>query len=120
MITHLEETSLRAWPSVETEEYDGWILRFAEGYTKRTKRANSVNPLYGSAIDLFEKIAYCEKYADHGLPAVFKLTLESTSQGLENVLAEQGYDRLDEPSYGCCPWKRRYPGGGHRSVSPCV
>jgi len=53
-----EELSLNAHPSLQTQLYDGWILRFANGYTNR---ANSINPLYPSLIDLQTKITECEK-----------------------------------------------------------
>lgn len=96
MIARIEALSLRAWPAFEEQRYDGWILRFAEGYTKR---ANSVYPLYISTIDLAEKIACCEKtYAGHDLPTVFKLTPESTPPELDTQLKRRGYERLDETS----------------------
>ena len=43
LIRYLEELSLNALPSLENIFLDGWVVRFANGYTKR---ANSVNPLY--------------------------------------------------------------------------
>ena len=61
-ILYIEERSLNAHPAIETQFYDGWVLRFAGGYTKR---ANSVNPLYVGALPLDEKIAFCEGYT-HG------------------------------------------------------
>jgi N-acetylglutamate synthase len=42
-IKTVEEISLNAWHPLEQILYDGWILRFAEGYIKR---ANLVNPVY--------------------------------------------------------------------------
>ncbi len=89
MIQAIEELSLNAWPSLQTMLYDGWVLRFSDGYTRR---ANSVNPIYPSAISLEEKVAACERlYRAKGLGVVFKLTAASHPQGLDAFLAERGY-----------------------------
>lgn len=89
MITHLEELALNAWPALQTVLYDGWLLRYARGYTRR---ANSVQPLYASIADTLEKVAYCERfYGDRGLDTVFKLTHESNPSGLDELLASRGY-----------------------------
>lgn len=89
MIRTLEELSLNAWPALQTVLHDGWVLRFAGGYTRR---ANSVNPLYPSQDDLAAKIARCEQlYRAKGLPVVFKLTAESSPDGLDSALAAHGY-----------------------------
>ncbi|SCY28712.1 GNAT family N-acetyltransferase [Microvirga guangxiensis] len=42
LIIGLESRLLNAWPSFDYQAYDGWILRFANGYSKR---ANSATPL---------------------------------------------------------------------------
>ena len=85
----LEELTLNAWPSLQTCCYDGWLLRFANGYTRR---ANSVNPLYPSEIDPSEKIAFCEQaFAAHGLDVAFKITAASEPGELDAHLADQGY-----------------------------
>ncbi len=52
MIRLIEEISMDAWPSAQTLLYDGWVLRFSGGYTRR---ANAVYPLYSSSLDVNEK-----------------------------------------------------------------
>jgi len=90
-----EELSLNAHPALQTQLYDGWVLRFANGYTNR---ANSVNPLYPSTLDLQEKITECEKrYFAQGLPAVYKLT-DGTDLNIDKTLEQQGY-ALVTPTY---------------------
>lgn len=90
-ITTLEEYSLRAWPALETETYDGWLLRFANGYTRR---ANTAQPIYGSTLDLDTKIAYCEAfYQQRGLPCGFKLTPAAYPPELDAELERRGYKR---------------------------
>jgi ribosomal protein S18 acetylase RimI-like enzyme len=89
----IEEASLNAWPALQQILFDGWILRFAKGYTKR---ANSVNPLYGSNVDVHEKIDVCEGlYSEKGLPSVFRLSPLSSPTDLDQVLASRGYQRAD-------------------------
>ena len=96
MIRMIEEMSLNAWPALEVVLCDGWVLRFADGYTRR---ANSVNPLYASTGDLSQKIALCERlYRERGLPVIFKLTRESEPRDLEAALVERGYERVAQTS----------------------
>lgn len=96
MIKTIEELSMNAWPALQTNLYDGWVLRFANGYTKR---ANSINPLYNSTIPLDKKIECCEiKYIQQNLPVVFKLTPDSCPKNIDSVLEKRGYLRLDETS----------------------
>ena len=86
----IEELSLNAWPSLQTVCYDGWALRFAEGYTRR---ANSVASLYPSSLPFSEKVDYCEQaYSRQGQNTVFKLTV-AAEHGLEDFLAERGYTK---------------------------
>lgn len=89
VIAELEELSMKAWPALETLADDGWVIRFAEGYTKR---ANSVYPLYPSERELDEKILACETlYTKKGLPTIFKLTPAAQPAELDRVLEEKGY-----------------------------
>ncbi len=90
---HLEEAALNAWPAPEQVLYDGWVLRFAKGYTKR---ANSVNVIAPSAIPINTKVEACERlYADKGLPPVFRLTSFNAPPGLDLLLERRGYGLSD-------------------------
>ena len=96
MIRKIEELSMNAWSSLQTKLYDGWVLRFSDGYTRR---ANSVSPIYESTILLDEKIDFCEKeYGSRNLPTLFKLTTKSNPEGIDARLEERGYIRDNETS----------------------
>ena len=88
----IEEVSLNSWPALQQILFDGWILRFSEGYTKR---ANSVNPLFASSLDVDVKIDACERlYTERGLPTVFRLTPYSSPAGLDEVLERRNYEKV--------------------------
>ncbi len=90
-IRTIEECSLSAWPALQTAYYDGWLLRWAEGYTRR---ANSVNPIYESHLPVAEKVVACEAFfRQHNLPTVFKLTSAVNPAELDAQLSELGYVR---------------------------
>ena len=92
-LRQLERTMFRAWPSFEETDYDGWVLRFADGYTKR---ANSVNALYPSTLCLDLKISRCEVvYAARDLTIIFRMTPHSYPDGLDERLDQRGYKIID-------------------------
>lgn len=85
---------MRAWPALEEEWHDGWLLRAALGYTGR---ANSVNPLEHGQLPVTEKIVHCEQwYASRKLPAKFRLNPFSQPADLDVALAARGYQHLDD------------------------
>jgi len=91
-ISFLEQLSMNSHPAINTLDYDGWSLRFSEGYTKR---ANSVNMLGASMLPLTEKIKYCEeKYKEQNLPTVFKITPMTIE--LDELLEAEGYSYVDK------------------------
>lgn len=72
-ITLYEELSMNAHPALRTQLYDGWVLRFSNGYTNR---ANSVSPIYTSHLPYEEKVVVCESmYAKQSLPTVTQTRL---------------------------------------------
>lgn len=92
----LEEKTLNAWPALQQVVYDGWLLRFARGYTKR---ANSVVPMFAGQLGVDAKIARCEAaYADRRQAAVFKMLPWSEPGDLDGRLAASGYGRVDTTS----------------------
>jgi len=89
----LERLALNAWPALRQVECDGWIARFADGYTKR---ANSVTALHPGTLDLGDKIACCEAlYREQALPILFRLTPFSEPWNLDATLEGRGYAVLD-------------------------
>lgn len=94
---YLEEAALNAWPGLQTFLLDGWVVRWADGYTKR---ANSATPLYpGSGKwDLEIKVDWCEEFFQaRNLPAVFRLLpFHPDAAALDHLLAAQKYEYLDE------------------------
>lgn len=94
LVTQLEEISRNAWPALRQAERDGWLLRQAQGHTKR---ANSVHALHPGSQPLGDKVAWAEAiYARTGLATVFRLTPLSPDT-LEDELVARGYT-LVEPS----------------------
>jgi N-acetylglutamate synthase len=96
----IEERSLNAWPACEHVLYDGWLLRFAHGYTKR---ANSVVPFFGGRLTPTNKIGRCEAtYSQWGLPTVFKVLPWGNPADLDQILARRAYGYVDMTSVQVC------------------
>lgn len=92
----IEELSLNHWQPLSTLLYDGWVLRFADGYTKR---ANSINPIHDSTCDLIHKINECENiYSANHLPTIYKITPFVHPVHLDGILEEMGYALVDPTS----------------------
>jgi ribosomal protein S18 acetylase RimI-like enzyme len=88
----IEEVAINAWPSEQQMLYDGWLLRFSQGYTKR---ANSVNVLYPGTLDLTEKIERCEaEYARRALPPIFRITSFNAPPDLDARLEKRRYAKI--------------------------
>ena len=95
-IRKLEEMASNGYVALNVMQYDGWLLRFSNGYTGR---ANSVSILYNQDVDdaLNEKVEFCEQqYKKQGLPCIFKVTEEN--RVFSDFLALRGYEVVT-PSY---------------------
>jgi len=92
MFRAMEEAALNSWPALHQALYDGWVLRFSEGYTKR---ANSINPLYTQRLATLPKIAECVAlYRARNMPPIFRLTPFAPAD-LDDLLVARGYRQID-------------------------
>ncbi len=88
-----EEACFNAWPALKEIFYDGWLIRLANGETRRT---NSVNVIGRSAYALDEKIAHCQRiYSAHGQPTYFRIR-SCDDPVLEDALEAHGYRAEDD------------------------
>jgi GNAT superfamily N-acetyltransferase len=96
MIRQIEQISMNAWPALQTILYDGWILRFAGGVTRR---ANSINPIFESNIQVDKKIRFCEDlYSSRDLSVIYKLTSDISPSDLDTILIDLGYEKEADTS----------------------
>ena len=83
-----EELSLNTFPSLHTQVYDGWILRFREDGDWHD---SYVLPFYLSTRSYEDKIDFCEKkFAARSLPCAFKMT-SNVPSALDQQLEQRGY-----------------------------
>lgn len=88
LVCEVESAAYRAWPAREVVEYDGWQLRFADGFSRR---GNSVYPAESSTLPLATKLDWCSDwYRTRGQPLIVRQTPASEA-GLDQVLAEAGF-----------------------------
>lgn len=89
----IEEMTMNAWPSIQTMVFDGWIIRMANGYTKR---ANSINPIYSFENSINEKIKFCENmYRKNNLPVIFKIIQCDELKKIDQILDSLHYEKID-------------------------
>jgi GNAT superfamily N-acetyltransferase len=93
MVRRIEELSMNAWPCLVSNLYDGCIIRFSNGYTKR---ANSANPLYSNMENIGSLVTYVESiYEKEKLPIVFKVLGIKDYEKLNGYLEKNKYERID-------------------------
>lgn len=89
------EVETATWRPVDTVDVGPWRLGFSGGFTRR---ANSVVAL-GEPVDVDAAIAEAERrYADAGLPAVFRVCDGSRPADLASRLAGRGYATVSRTS----------------------
>ena len=97
----IETAGANAWPALHQEDYDGWVMRFSNGYTKR---ANSIYPHQPSTLPLDTKLDISRKrYSAHYLPTIFQIMSISPEPELDNYLENQCYRRSSRTKVMACP-----------------
>jgi len=96
----LEERALNASGAFQSIVYDGWLLGYRRGPTKRLR---CINPFYPSTLPVPEKVAYCTVfYASVELPVVFRLVPFSEPPELDRWLEDHGWVRFERTQVlGC-------------------
>lgn len=107
----LERRLVNAWPSFEVELAEGWLLRFADGYSKRANAATPIVP--GARLDDGLVASIEQSFAARGLPVCFRLT-GIEDPGTERLLASHGFVEYD-PSLGLSA-----PLDGELSIDPSI
>lgn len=86
-----EELQMNAFPALHTELYDGWILKYSEGFTYR---GNCIVPLYEATMEWEAKRIECEKrYQKSALPVVFKVRNDIPTDYADNLI-QSGYQNV--------------------------
>jgi N-acetylglutamate synthase len=92
----IEVAGFSAWPCFEEELFEGWRLRFANGFTKRANSANaSPQALTLTATDITEVE---RRYGGRGIETVFRLSSLPPLTELDTLLAARGYRSADRSS----------------------
>jgi ribosomal protein S18 acetylase RimI-like enzyme len=95
----VEEACLNGWPALREVVFDGWLIRLADGHTRRT---NSVNLLSSGTLPLDHKIRYCESvYTSQGLPTIFCIPT-TADPALSRALDQRGYGPPEDESCVLC------------------
>lgn len=89
----LEQAAFQAWPALHEETHGPWLLRFADGYTKRANSANAMERV--SVVSTLDIEAVEAFYRLRGQPPIFRLASFCTKPEVDNALADRGYRFVD-------------------------
>jgi len=89
----LEELSLNASGAFQSLLYDGWLLGFRPGPTKRLR---CVNAFYSTSLPLAEKVGHCVRfYRSVNLPPIFRMLPFSQPPELDAYLESLAWPRFE-------------------------
>lgn len=91
----IEEVCFNAFPSLQQVLYGNWLMRFADGLTRRANSVNALRP-EGEGTHPAALIATAEQlYRAQRLPTIFR-TLSILDPAFDAVLTGRGYDSEGE------------------------
>jgi GNAT superfamily N-acetyltransferase len=86
----IEEVCFNAFPSLKQVLYGNWLMRFADGLTRRANSVNALRPECAGD-DPMAVIAAAEAlYREQGLPTIFRV-LSILDPALDRALTARGY-----------------------------
>ncbi len=101
LLSRIEDAGLNASAPTQQRWLDGWLVRLSPG---KAKRARCINAVATGALSLPEKLAQCQAlYRSAGLRMLFRVTPFSQPPGLDDWLAQRGYQRFDDTGVMVCP-----------------
>jgi hypothetical protein len=107
LLSRIEDAGLNASAPPQQRWVDGWLVRFSPGKAQRARCINAVAP---GRLALSEKLAQCQAlYRNAGLRLIFRITPFSQPAGLDDWLAQRGYQHFDETRVMVCQALPRLP-----------
>jgi N-acetylglutamate synthase len=117
-LRRLEEIALNASGPANPRYFDGWLLGFVPG---RSKRGRSINPFFSSSLPVPAKMEACRRlYKAAGLPCIVRVTPFVQPPELDDWLIAQGYDRFDDTVVMVRPFEGWQPPSAGRRRSRCA
>jgi ribosomal protein S18 acetylase RimI-like enzyme len=98
-----EERLVNVWPAVSTLLMDGWVVRFAHGYSGRANSASAVVP--GAAMPELLLDTIEQLYGEAGLPPCVRVTPLAAPE-VEPLLMRRGYRIKDQSRMMILPLER--------------
>jgi N-acetylglutamate synthase len=100
LVRTLEERLFNAWPALQTIYMDGWLLRMADGHTKRSNAASALYPSTMSGEELIRQVKTL--YRKAGIEPMVRIT-PLASPGIDEAFAGAGWTIYDETSVMTLP-----------------
>lgn len=96
-VRRLEELAFRGWPALESQNQDGWHLRFSGGYTKRSNSINAISEDASTDIEDLEA-----PYRARGQRPAWRLS-PLAPPAMVGLLEARGYSNIERSLVQRCP-----------------